>query len=194
MCPGVCVCVRESLCFFSHDGFKFPLFCREINPGIQYGVLQYFTSTLGVSPAFHRCQEINALFFNKHLFQPKLSSTLAAGRPGNILVLQLEKQKQFKYFFFVFNPFRVRPAGSHVARQTSQDLEVKNGFPFVFKQGIVVFPLKSKAEAETNLPCSGWFCVYTLIDVRLGKCFKMYKAFGFGWEHIKTEGKKKLVF
>lgn len=27
----VCVCARESFCFFSHDGFKLPFFCRKVN-------------------------------------------------------------------------------------------------------------------------------------------------------------------
>lgn len=34
-----CACVRESLCFFNHDGFKFPFSWLKINLEIQYGVL-----------------------------------------------------------------------------------------------------------------------------------------------------------
>lgn len=53
---------------------------------------------------------------------------------------------------------------------------------------------KNKVVAESNMPCSDWFFVYTLIDVHLEKCFEVYKALVSVGSTSRLGGKEKFIF
>lgn len=113
-----CVCVRASLCFFNHDGFKFPFFCREINLEIQYGgPVVFYVDTRGVScfsplPRNQRPFFLINIYFSLNYPVPWLQEDLA------ILWFYSWRNTSSLNFFVVvvFNPFRPRPAAYHIAR------------------------------------------------------------------------------